>query len=56
MPRKTKSRAPTERGRPSRSEVVDQFVRQGPLRPEELEAAVRRCKNEGVRISCVGIA
>jgi hypothetical protein len=29
---------------PVPAEILDQFVRQGPLSPEELEAAVRRFK------------
>jgi hypothetical protein len=29
---------------PVPSEVLDQFIRQGPLAPEELDAAVRRFK------------
>jgi putative transposase len=44
MPRKPKpptSEAPLA---PVPSEILDQFVRQGPLTPEELDAAVRRFK------------
>ena len=44
MPRKpksTKSKAPLA---PVPQEILDQFVRQGPLTPDELEAAVRRFK------------
>lgn len=44
MPRKAKARAPAAPVAPVPSEVLDQFVHQGPLTPEELEAAVRRFK------------
>lgn len=44
MPRKVKSRAPAAPLAPVPSEILDQFVHQGPLTPEELEAAVRRFK------------
>ena len=44
MPRKAKSRAPAAPLAPVPSEILDQFVHQGPLTPEELEAAVRRFK------------
>src|SRR5215212_5747482 len=41
MPRKPKSEAPLA---PIPSDVLDQFVGQGPLTPEELDAVVRRFK------------
>ena len=44
MPRKAKPRAPAAPLAPVPSEILDQFVHQGPLTPEELEAAVRRFK------------
>jgi putative transposase len=44
MPRKTKPRAPAVALAPVPSEILDQFVHQGPLTPEELDAAVRRFK------------
>src|SRR5438876_6332391 len=44
MPRKPKSAAPEAPLAPVPSEILDQFVRQGPLSHEELEAAVRRFK------------
>ena len=44
MPRKTKPRAPIAPLAPVPSEILDQFVHQGPLTPEELDAAVRRFK------------
>src|SRR5690349_2052853 len=44
MPRKAKPRAPTAPLAPVPPEILDQFVHQGPLTPEELEAAVRRFK------------
>ncbi len=43
MPRKQKAR-PTEPLAPIPAEILDQFVRQGPLTPEELDATVRRFK------------
>ncbi len=43
MPRKQKVRPP-EPLAPIPAEILDQFVRQGPLTPEELEATVRRFK------------
>lgn len=43
MRRKPKSQADTPLA-PVPSEVLDQFVRQGPISPEELDAAVRRFK------------
>ena len=43
-PRKRKSLAPDTPLTPVPSEILDQFVRQGPLSVEELEAAVRRFK------------
>jgi len=44
MPRKPKSSTPEAPLAPIPSEILDQFVRQGPLTPEELETAVRRFK------------
>ena len=44
MPRKATARAPAAPLAPVPSEILDQFVHQGPLTPEELEAAVRRFK------------
>ena len=44
MPRKTKSSMSEVPLAPIPSEILDQFVRQGPLTPEELEAVVRRFK------------
>ena len=44
MPRKRKSLAPETPLTPVPSEILDQFVRQGPLSIEELDAAVRRFK------------
>jgi putative transposase len=44
MPRKRKSLAAETSLTPVPSEVLDQFVRQGPLSIEELDAAVRRFK------------
>lgn len=44
MPRKAKPKAPVAPLAPVPSEILDQFVHQGPLTPEELEAAVRRFK------------
>src|SRR5689334_3976108 len=44
MPRKIKPRPPAAPLAPVPSEILDQFVHQGPLTPEELEAAVRRFK------------
>jgi len=44
MPRKAKPRALATPLAPVPSEILDQFVHQGPLTPEELEAAVRRFK------------
>jgi hypothetical protein len=41
MRRKPKSLTPTAPLAPVPSEILDQFVRQGPLSHEELEAAVR---------------
>jgi transposase-like protein len=43
MARKSK-RAPADVPAPVPEEILDQFVRQGPLTAEELEAAVRRFK------------
>ena len=40
MPRKPKSSASEAPLAPIPSEILDQFVRQGPLTPEELDAAV----------------
>ena len=44
MPRKRKSLMPDAPLAPVPDEILDQFVRQGPISPEELEAAVRRFK------------
>ena len=44
MPRKPKSLTSEVSLAPIPSEILDQFVRQGPLTPEELEGAVRRFK------------
>src|SRR5712671_1566818 len=44
MPRKPKSSLSDAPLAPIPSEILDQFVRQGPLTPEELDAAVRRFK------------
>ena len=44
MRRKRKSMPPETSLAPVPSEILDQFVRQGPLSSEELEAAVRRFK------------
>ena len=44
MRRKPKRARAEEPLAPVPSEILDQFVRQGPITPEELEAAVRRFK------------
>ena len=44
MRRKRKSLTPEAPLAPVPSEILDQFVRQGPISPEELDAAVRRFK------------
>jgi putative transposase len=44
MPRKPKTSASAARLAPIPSEILDQFVGQGPLTPEELETVVRRFK------------
>lgn len=44
MRRKRKSLMPDAPLAPVPSDILDQFVRQGPISPEELEAAVRRFK------------
>jgi hypothetical protein len=44
MPRKRKALTPDAPLAPVPSEILDQFVRQGPISPEELDAAVRRFK------------
>jgi putative transposase len=44
MPRKPKSSTSEVPLAPIPSDILDQFVRQGPLTPEELDAAVRRFK------------
>jgi transposase-like protein len=44
MPRRRKALTPDTPLAPVPAEILDQFVRQGPLAPEELEAAVRRFK------------
>ena len=44
MARRRKTLTPAAPLAPIPAELLDQFVRQGPLSPEELEAAVRRFK------------
>jgi hypothetical protein len=44
MPRKPKSSTSEVRLAPIPSDILDQFVRQGPLTPEELDTAIRRFK------------
>ena len=44
MPRKPKSATREAPLAPVPSEILDQFVRQGPISHEELDAAVRRFK------------
>jgi hypothetical protein len=44
MSRKPKSSTSEAPLAPIPSEILDQFVRRGPLRPEELDTAVRRFK------------
>jgi hypothetical protein len=44
MPRKPKSLTSEAPLAPISTEILDQFVRQGPLTPEELDSAVRRFK------------
>lgn len=44
MRRKRKSLTPDTPLAPVPSEILDQFVHQGPISPEELDAAVRRVK------------
>ena len=44
MRRKPKSLTPDAPLAPVPSEILDQFIRQGPITPEELDAAVRRFK------------
>src|SRR5438128_8268482 len=44
MPRKRKTLMPDAPLAPVPSEILDQFVRQGPISPAELDAAVRRFK------------
>ena len=44
MPRKPKGATPDTSLAPISSEILDQFVRQGPLAPEALDSAVRRFK------------
>ena len=44
MPRTRKPRAPEALAAPFPSELLHQFVREGPLSQEELESAVRRFK------------
>ena len=46
-PKQTKREAPAA---PVPAEILDQFVRQGPISHEELEAAVRRFKNHRARL------
>ena len=45
MPRKPKTSTSGALLAPIPSEILDQFVRQGPLTPEELDEAVRRFKS-----------
>src|SRR5437660_1646103 len=45
MPRRRKTLMPNAPLTPVPAEILDQFVRQGPLSAEEFEAAVRRFKN-----------
>jgi hypothetical protein len=45
MPRRRKALMPDAPLAPVPAEILDQFVRQGPISPEELDAAVRRFKN-----------
>ena len=51
MPRKPKATAPDASLAPIPSEILDQFVRQGPLTPEELDAAMRRFRGRGFRFA-----
>lgn len=44
MPRRRKALMPDAPLAPVPSEILDQFIRQGPISPEELDAAVRRFK------------
>jgi hypothetical protein len=44
MRRKRNSATPDTPWAPVPSEILDQFVRQGPIAPQELETAVRRFK------------
>ncbi len=44
MPRKPKSPTSEAPLAPVPPEILDEFVRQGPLTPEELDAAIRRFK------------
>ena len=44
MPRRPKAATPDASHAPIPSEILDQFVRQGPLTPEELDTAVGRFK------------
>ena len=44
MRRKRKSPTPDTPLAPVSSEILDHFVRQGPISPDELDAAVRRFK------------
>src|SRR5881396_2670280 len=44
MPRRRKALMPDAPLAPVPSEILDQFVRQGPISPEELDLAVRRFK------------
>jgi hypothetical protein len=49
MPRKPKSAAANAPLAPVPTEALDQFVRDGPLSPEELDDAVRRFKKAIIR-------
>jgi hypothetical protein len=46
MRRKRKSLTPDTPFAPVPEEILDQFVRQGPISPQELDAAVRRFKKD----------
>jgi transposase-like protein len=54
MPRKPKSGTPDAPLAPVPSEILDQFVGQGPISHEELEAAVRRFKKAIIERALVG--
>src|SRR5215471_17839925 len=54
MRRKRKSLAPESPLAPVPSEILDQFVRQGPISLEEFDAAVRRFKKAIIERALVG--